>query len=198
MKRCPCCSEEVLERATACQHCRSSIPAGPPPGPPRRAAAGVFAAMALLLTGAAAVPAYRFWKSGQCQPESWADWHLADSRQCLSPDYVCRKMTTGNLLKDPQVVDDLRRALASGADALGRIDSMVGRMRDSYGCAPQRAGRAASPWLPPGHPPVGLGDPHSGALPPGHPPLGSGAPEPGRLPPGHPTVVFEPATTVTL
>src|SRR5512136_2397813 len=104
MKRCPHCSEEVLERATVCQRCRTSILAGPGAGTGagrwrRLASAGLLATMALVLSGAAAVPVYRFWKSSRCQPESWADWSLAESRQCLSPDYVCRKMTTGNLLK---------------------------------------------------------------------------------------------------
>lgn len=205
MKRCPCCSEEVLERAIVCQRCRSSIPAGPVTGASadrwrRLASAGLLAATALVLSGAAAVPVYRFWKTSQCQPESWADWSLAEGRQCLSRDYVCRKMTTGNLLKDPQIADDFRRALAAGADALGGVSSMVGRMRDSYGCAPEPASgaAAAAPWLPPGHPPVGQGGPGFGALPPGHPPLGPGAPRHGRLPPGHPPVGFEPAPTYTL
>jgi hypothetical protein len=129
------------------------------------------------MLGAAAEPALR--RVDGCQPRSWADWHLAMRRQCLSQEYVCRNMTTAQMLADPDVAAEYRSGLAGGRDASLELAELVGGMRRSYGCSPE-VGAAAGPpsraWLPKGHPPIG------DRLPPGHPPIG------GRLPPGHPPV----------
>jgi len=111
----------------------------------------------LLLLAASAGPAARALLSGGCRPQNWVDWHVAMRRQCLSPAYVCRNMTTAKMLDDPSVSAGYREALEAGQDALPALSDLVGRLRETYGCEPERAAGprgAPASRLPPGHPAV--------------------------------------------
>jgi hypothetical protein len=210
MRRCPSCAEEVLERAVACHRCHSvlseqgsSSPETSGRHPGRATRLGLLALSVAAV--AAAVPAWRSVRADGCEPRSWVDWHVAVRRQCLSPDYVCRNMTSAHMLSDPEVAAGYRSALAAGRDASLDLSEMVGRMRESFGCSPDPGESAGPPshlWLPEGHPPI-VGQlppghpPIDGRLPPGHPPVG------GRLPPGHPPLddlspSFEPLSSIEL
>jgi hypothetical protein len=151
--------------------------------PPRRPGRAARVGLAVLVLGAGtalAAPLYHGWRSSGCQPRNWIDWHLAMRRQCLAPSYVCENMTTARMLDDPDVAAAYRSALASGSrDPVPGLEEMVGRMRLSYGCAPERAARVEAPEIPEGHP---------AALPPGHPPI----------PRGLHSFGFESAPTTTL
>ena len=72
----------------------------------------------LLAAGALALPAVRAAGPGGCEPGDWMDWHLAMRQQCLEPQYVCRHMTSAEMLRDPQIAAAYREGLA--AEASGR------------------------------------------------------------------------------
>jgi hypothetical protein len=211
MRRCPTCGEEVLERAVACHRCHSLLPeqgspsAGVSARHPRRAARLGLLALSLAALATVAVQAWRSVRADGCEPRRWVDWHVAVRRNCLSPDYVCRNMTSAHMLSDPEVAAGYRGALAAGRDASLDLSDMVERMRESFGCSPDPGESAGPPshlrlpeghppiadQLPPGHPPI------DGRLPPGHPPVGA------RLPPGHPPIddlspSFEPPSSIDL
>ncbi len=106
-------------------------------------------------------------EADRCEPHSWVDWHIAMSRSCLTPAYVCHNMTTGKMLDDPAIRDQIRRALEAGdPQPTARLEALVAQMRARYGCEDEDSAGPDAPALPPGHPPV-----HGGRqLPPGHPP----------------------------
>lgn len=183
MKSCSLCAAPLPPAATACPRCGLAVHAAAPvparPGRLRRVLAGlalVALAGAALIAAAPAVSAWR--AEARCEPESWADWHVAMKRECLTPAYVCAHMTTAKLFDDPQVGDAYRSAVETGDGATAaHLEALVGRMRAAYGCerpaevhgrAPHRA-----PRLPPGHPPVGPGHPEIGGAPsdPAHGPI---------------------------
>jgi hypothetical protein len=98
-------------------------------------------ALAAAVVAAAAVaasPLLKHWRTAPCEPASWAEWHSAMMRECLTPTYVCEHMTTGALLQDP----DVERAFDGAPEP--RLAELVGRMRVRFGCAPE-PGRAVSP-----------------------------------------------------
>jgi hypothetical protein len=155
--RCAACAARADASTAFCPRC------GAPMRRSARRHAG-FAAFALAGLAAAAViawPAVAGWhaRSG-CEPEGWIDWHVAMQKSCLTPDYVCRNMTSSKLLEDPEIAAELRRALEAGdTAAMGALDSLVDGMRAEYGCVGSSRGPARSGGrLPPGHPPVGPGD----------------------------------------
>ena len=153
------------------------------PAPRRRPGRGARIGLVVLVLGAGtalASPVYRGWRSSGCEPRNWIDWHLAMRRQCLAKSYVCENMTTARMLEDPDVAAAYRSGLAAGSrDPVPGLVEMVGRMRLSYGCEPERGTRVEAPAMPEGHP---------AALPPGHPPI----------PRAFPSFGFEPAPTITL
>ena len=150
-----------------------------------------FYALSLAVVGTAVAPALRSaWASG-CEPKGWIDWHLAMRRQCLEPRYVCRHMTSAELLRDPDIAAAYRQGLATGQpEPVPGLDAMVGRMRARYGCEPEpgdvAAGRAGA-------------SPH-GRLAPGHPPEEGTCPFAGRGPPAGEAIPFgfqrSPTTTL--
>jgi hypothetical protein len=159
--------------------------------PSVRLARFTFFGLVLAFAAAVAVPAARTVRAlarGDCEPDSWMDWHLAMRRQCLAPEYVCTHMTTPGMLGDPEIAEGYRRGLARGVDAYGALAEMVGQMRDEYGCEPEA--RAASRL-----PGAGRRSPL-----PGHGPQ----PDPDaahrslHLPPGHPPISFDAPPSVTL
>ncbi len=123
----------------------------------------------LSLAAVAAPPAARALFATGCRPHNWVDWHVAMRRECLSPAYVCRNMTTAKMLDDPAVAAGYREALQAGHDAWPALADVVGQMRQRYGCEPERD----------------AGDPATRA-------------PASRLPPGHPAIDFEPAPSTTL
>lgn len=131
--------------------------------------------LALLAAGALAAPAIRAAGSQGCQPEGWKDWHLAMRQECLAPSYVCRHMTSAEMLRDPEIAAAYREGLVAGrSEPVRGLDAMVGRMRARYGCEPEAGAEpdpAASPagGLPPGHPPVEGACPFAGPGAGGHP-----------------------------
>ncbi len=159
----------------------ASAPQGEGPARWRLRAARI--GLLALVLGAGTVLAssvYRGWRSSACEPRNWIDWHLAMRRQCLTQSYVCENMTTAKMLDDPDVAAAYRAALAAGAlEPMPGLAEMVGRMRLSYGCKPERGASVEGPEMPEGHPAV---------LPPGHPPI----------PRGFQSFGFEPAPTITL
>jgi len=138
-----------------------------------RAARVTVALSGLVLLGFAAAAAWRGWRSSaRCEPHSWADWHAAIQRACLTPEYVCRNMTTERLLADPEILADYHRALRTGErEALAYLEALVAHLRAAYGC--ERSGTEATPSL----------DPRAPAGP---------LPLPGVLP------IFEPPPTLTI
>jgi hypothetical protein len=162
MEACSLCAAPLDGAATTCQRCGFSAVRPRRPGDRwRRLAraarvAVAFSALALaVLSGAAAWSAWR--TAGSCEPHSWADWHSAIQRSCLTPAYVCRNMTTAKLLADPEVLADYHRALRTGhREALAYLEALVAHLRAAYGCegtAPE-ASPLRDPQLPPGHPPL--------------------------------------------
>jgi hypothetical protein len=145
MKPCPFCAEEIQEAAIRCKHCRSDLvaiphvdssPAADLPRvkrPGRRLVAGVFALLALLGSGVVlSRTVSHAVRTSACQPASWGEWHAAIRKHCLDPSYVCQHMTTAKLLEDPELVNLFERNVS-------RVADVVERMRDAYGCAPERA-----------------------------------------------------------
>jgi hypothetical protein len=173
MKSCSLCAAPLDPAATACARCGIAARSAPParPGRARRVLAGV--ALLALVGGAvtAAAPAVSALRAGnRCEPQSWADWHLAMKRECLTPAYVCANMTSSKLFDDPQVGDAYRSAVQGGDAALAaHLEALVGQLRAAYGCEgpAQVHGRTPprSPHLPPGHPPIGPGHPSVGGAP---------------------------------
>lgn len=167
-------------------HCQSKADEAGETGRPvlarRKARVAIFGLLLFALGAGTALasPLYRGWRSGGCEPRNWIDWHLAMRRQCLAPSYVCENMTTARMLEDPEIAAAYRGALASGStNPVPGLAEMVGRMRRSYGCAPEKEDGAEAPGMP---------DDHPAALPPGHPPI----------PRGFQPFGFEPAPTTTL
>lgn len=165
MKTCTLCASTLDAGASACPNCGIATPrARRPPRPSRlarTARAGVVAFAGLAVLGALALPVIGRVRGGQCEPHSWADWHVAMARACLTPDYVCENMTSAKMLEDPQLAAELRHALRAGrGGALAHLDALVAHVREAYGCASSDASRPApaldppDPRLPPGHPPV--------------------------------------------
>jgi hypothetical protein len=158
MSTCATCAAVFDEAAAFCPRCGEPIRRVRH----RHARLAVFAVAGLAAAAAIAWPAFGQWRArAACEPEGWIDWHLAMQRACLTPEYVCRNMTSAKLLEDPVVAGELRRALEAGdATALGALDALVEGMRSEYGCAGAAHGRAdrVPPRLPPGHPPIGPGD----------------------------------------
>jgi len=159
----------------------ASAPKGEAAPRRRRRAARIGLLLLVLGAGTAlASPIYRGWRSNGCEPQNWIDWHLAMHRQCLTQSYVCENMTTAKMLDDPDVAAAYRAALAAGSrEPMPGLAEMVGRMRLSYGCKPERGAHVEGPEMPEGHP---------AALPPGHPPI----------PRGFRSFGLEPAPTITL
>jgi hypothetical protein len=154
---CASCAAVADASAAFCPRCGSPLR----PSARRRAGFAAFALAGLAAAAAIAWPAVGDWRArAGCEPQGWIDWHVAMQRSCLTPEYVCRNMTSSKLLEDPEVADELRRALEAGdTAAMGALESLVDGMRAEYGCAggtrgPARNGRR----LPPGHPPLGPGD----------------------------------------
>jgi hypothetical protein len=103
-----------------------------------RALRGGFLLLSVVALTAVALPIYRGTQQRGCQPENWIDWHLAMRQQCLTPQYVCDNMTTAKMLRDPDLAAAYRQGIAAGvADPVPMLAEMVGRMRRSYGCAPE-------------------------------------------------------------
>jgi hypothetical protein len=120
------------------------------------------AATGLALLALAGVTAWKAWSLASCEPTSWADWHVAIQRACVTPQYVCEHMTTASLLADPGLLAEHRRALSTGQrEALVYLEALVGHLREAYGCEGPRPGArpGADPRLPPGHPPIPSGAP---------------------------------------
>lgn len=157
MATCASCAAVLDQSAVFCPRCGEAHPnrRRRTVRPTVFALAGMFAAVAVAWPGVSA------WRAQlACEPKGWIDWHLAMQRACLTPEYVCRNMTSSKLLEDPVVAGELRRALEAGdVTALGALDSLVAGMRAEYGCAGAPRGRAGRgpPRLPPGHPPIGPG-----------------------------------------
>ncbi len=153
MRRCPRCSEEIRDDGAVCADCGAALDV-PPARPGRSARLGLWA-LTLLGLGAGVLMLWRGGRGG-CEPRDWVEWHLAMSRRCLDPAYVCEHMTASRL---PE----------SGETAGRWLTEMVERMRESYGCGPDSSPRAAPRALPFGHPPI-----------PGTPSLGTFAEPSGR------------------
>ncbi len=114
-----------------------------------RALRGGLLAVTLLVPSAVALQVYRGMQQRGCEPENWVDWHLAMRQQCLTTRYVCDNMTTAKMLRDPDLAAAYRQGIAAGvADPVPMLSEMVGRMRRSYGCDPERSDREGGSILP--------------------------------------------------
>lgn len=168
MKSCSLCSAPLDPAAGACPRCGIAAPRAPArrtPGPLRRALAGVALVALLGAAVTAAAPLVSALRGAdRCEPESWADWHVAMKQECLTPEYVCANMTSATLFRDPGVSAAYRAAVEAGDRATAaHLEALVGHMRATYGCDGAGAGAEvhgiapapAHPRLPPGHPPIG-------------------------------------------
>lgn len=154
-----------------------TVPPPRRPGPVARIGLGL---LLLAITTVATASAWRSYRgSGGCEPQSWADWHLAMKQECLTPAYVCENMTPAKLLDDPQLREAFRRSFEAGEPSpLRGLEALVGQMRAEFGC--EGGGAPGSHAAPPPHP----------RLPPGHPPIDGHGP---RARP-HSPVIEEPGT----
>lgn len=123
--------------------------------------AGLILALVAVAAGASGLA--RGPEATSCEPQTWADWHVAVRSQCVARTYVCHNMTAAKLLKDPEVVEAYEDALAANdRDRIREMDTLIGQIRTAYGCAaaperlrPPYRGPAPGVELPPGHPSVG-------------------------------------------
>lgn len=162
MKTCSLCASPLDADARACPTCGIAAPGARRPSRLARfGRAGAVTLAGLAVLGALALPVLsRLRSSPGCEPHSWADWHLAMARACVTPAYVCENMTAAKMLEDPALAAELRHALRGGGGAFAHLDALVAHVREAYGCASADSSRPAPPLdapdrrLPPGHPPV--------------------------------------------